>query len=626
VGAVLELWAATYGRVAIVMALAAVLGYPLGRGSLRGRAALPLGLLLGLAALSLAVCLLSWLHLFYGASIAALGAIGALASGLCLWRDLPRWRAQRLRRQLRWPPATRLVPYAALLAVLLVFSALPIYPTTAFDATSYHLPLARQLVVEHGLRYDPFVRFSFFPQAGESVFAVMLLLARSPVDSGALEYAVLALGAMSLPGWFAGSGRRAGAGYVAAIALLASPVVIWVGTVAFIDAWTMVFVLAGLLCGLDAARQPDVRGRALPLMGAFLGVAAASKYTGLAFGLCVTVGVLVAGGARRRLWPWLGAALIAFLLFAGPWYAWTIHVAADPVYPEATGLFGNPSGLWNRAEIALQQSVQRAAPRPGIGGILARDLQYLQGEVAYNSGPGRSPLSWFLGLAFVALLLPSARRDRLFWGALLAWLGSLAVWIDASADPRFLVPALGLAAVAIGLASEQPLAWLERRAQVLRLRPPITATLGAVIALGGLWSWAGYARYYYDTGPPPTAAGAIGRFLAPRVGCYSAVAYLNHRLGSRYRAWGFACEQAHYYADGLLIGDAFSVGARDRIFDDGGAVMPRPSVLAARLEPLRVGWVILPAGPPSQPAELQRSNRFRLITSAGGQDVYRLAR
>ena len=63
--------------------------------------------------------------------------------------------------------------------------------------------------------YDPYVRYSFFPQANEAMFAVMLLLTHNPAASAALEFSVLALGALTVPLWFLGSGRRVGAGLVA---------------------------------------------------------------------------------------------------------------------------------------------------------------------------------------------------------------------------------------------------------------------------------------------------------------------------------------------------------------------------------------------------------------------------
>ncbi len=65
--------------------------------------------------------------------------------------------------------------------------------------------------------------------------------------AAALEYTVLAIAVLALPLWFIGSGRRVGAGFLAGIVMLASPVVIYAGTAAFVDTWMLAFVLGGTL-------------------------------------------------------------------------------------------------------------------------------------------------------------------------------------------------------------------------------------------------------------------------------------------------------------------------------------------------------------------------------------------
>ncbi len=130
--------------------------------------------------------------------------------------------------------------------------------------------------------------------------------------------------------------------------LLSSPVLIWVGTTAFIDAWTMVFLLAALLCGLDAALDPRRLTPLLVFMGAFVGEAAASKYSALLYGSFVVVGVIVAVGFRREVWRGVLGALGGFLLLAGPWYAWTIHTTGDPL-PLRDDLVRKPSRAVERS-------------------------------------------------------------------------------------------------------------------------------------------------------------------------------------------------------------------------------------------------------------------------------------
>src|SRR5581483_8937690 len=219
--ALAHLWLASYGRAALILGLAALLGYPAGRKHLRGAAAPLLAILLGLAVLSLIICLLSWVHWFDVWSMVAVTGVAFASSALCVRHDLSRWR-RVLRARRRYGPVT-LLGFGLLIAALVFFSVLALYPVNGFDATSYHLPLARDLVRHHGFKYDPYVRYSFFPQAGEAVFAVMLMLSRNPVRCAALEYSVLAVTVLLLPCWFISVGRGFGAGFIAAIVVLASP-------------------------------------------------------------------------------------------------------------------------------------------------------------------------------------------------------------------------------------------------------------------------------------------------------------------------------------------------------------------------------------------------------------------
>ncbi len=275
------------------------------------------------------------------------------------------------------------------------------------------------------------------------------MLPSYPVSAAALEYSVLACVVLTVPLWFVGSGRRPVAGFIAALMVLASPVVIWAGTAAFVDTWALAFVAVGLVVGLDAA---EGGGRALPmfaLCGVLLGEAAATKYTGVVFGGCAFVGVLLAARSPRFRPVWLLVALTSFAVIAAPWYLWTIHITGDPVYPFATGFFGNRSGLWTAGEIDLQKFVARAAGS-GVGAVVSQDLKFWRGG-RYLAGLDGSPLSWLLVAGFLPLLSPLAWRERTFSGVAAASGLCVAVSLFISADPRYLVPALGVLALTLGL-------------------------------------------------------------------------------------------------------------------------------------------------------------------------------
>ncbi len=618
-----HLWLASYGRVALILAIAACLGYPVCRKTVRGPLAVALVPLAGVAVFSFAVCLLSWLRIFTGLAVILLGIAAALLAFVCLRRDLPRWRARR--RGWPRPSTTTRICLGLLGLVLLGFSVLALYPATAFDATSYHLPLARDLVRQHGLVYDPFVRYSFFPQANEAMFAVMQLLTSEGMAASALEYAVLALIVVAMPLWFLGSGRRVEAGFGAGLLVLASPVVIFAGTSPLVDVWTLSFVMAGMFVGLEVAegRAPPVA--AMVLAGMMFGEATATKYTGAMFAAAAVVGVLVAAGRPSRVWRALPGALAGALVIALPWYAWTLHTTGDPVYPFATGIFGNRHGLWTPLEIKVQTNVEQAngagGYNTGILHVLKLDLRYLRGELNYETGNGRSPLSWLLGLGVIGLLFRSGRRDRTYLGVILAGVIGLVLSLFVSGNPRYLVPGVGFFALAAGLSAEWVILAVRRRGgRWLRGPLPVAVALTACVVLG-LWTSVRYARDFHQSGPPTSQADTYV-YLAIRIPCFRAVQYLNHLQGADYRAWGESCEQARYYAQGRLISDQFSEGSRLRIFDNFGRTVPSPQILWQRLAPLHVRWVILRSAVVPRPAVLQASGLFRFASTQGPEQVF----
>jgi hypothetical protein len=622
--ALAHLWLASYGRVVVVLVVAVCLGYPVCRKTVRGPVAPAIVLLVGLAVFSLAVCLLSWLRIFTGLAVVLLAVVAAAVSLACVSRDLPWWR--RWYRTVPRPGVVTVVCFVVLALILLGFSYFTLYPSTAFDAPSYHLPLARDLVRQHGLVYDPFVRYSFFPQANEALFAVMMLFTPNAVAAAALEYAVLAIVVLALPLWFVGSGRRVGAGFVAAILMLASPVVLFAGTAAFVDTWTLAFVLGGTLVGLEAAEGRTSALGSLVLAGALFGEAAATKYTGMLFSAAAMVAVLVAAGRSRAIWKALPGLLAGAAVIAVPWYGWTLHTTGDPVYPFFTGIFGNRHGLWTALEVKQQsRSENSAGYNPGMITVLRRDLQYLRGELNYETGIHRSPLSWLLGLGVIRLLLPSGWRDRTFLGAALAALLSVLISLNVSANPRYLVPAVGFFALGAGLTADAAIAAASGWAAGRLTRPVLAPAWCLACAVIGLWTSFAYVHWVHrDNGNPPTSPGGIYAYLAPRIPCYGAAKYLNRVGGKNYRAWGYTCEQARFYADGRLISDAFSEGSRPRIFNHDGTALPSDRVLWQRLAPLRVGWMILPTTTAPDPSTLAAHGLFHYLRTIGPEEVFRV--
>ena len=98
----------------------------------------------------------------------------------------------------------------------------PLYPPTAFDATMYHLAVAKIYSAAHRLVLTPDLRYPIFPQTPHMLFTLALLLADDIAAQLTqllvlvlLSCAMLAFAGRSLSsraGWLAVRDRSAGAG------------------------------------------------------------------------------------------------------------------------------------------------------------------------------------------------------------------------------------------------------------------------------------------------------------------------------------------------------------------------------------------------------------------------------
>ena len=195
-----------------------------------------------------------------------------------------------------------------------------LYPPTAYDSTMYHLPFARLFVESGGFAYADNLRFPVFPQLNEIVFSAALLvsddLTAQLVQWLCFVVIALAIGAM-LDGpraWFA--------------------MAIWFAVPAANQAAVVAHVECGLTLAVTLAfaswlqwRETEHRGW-LFLIGAFAGMAAATKYHGLFF-------VAFFGMALLALRKFRAIALyvLGVLVVAAPWYLRIAALTGNPLFP-----------------------------------------------------------------------------------------------------------------------------------------------------------------------------------------------------------------------------------------------------------------------------------------------------
>jgi 4-amino-4-deoxy-L-arabinose transferase-like glycosyltransferase len=494
---------------------------------------------LGLGVVASAVFLLGLLHLL--TPTAVLGAL-AVASVL-LWptaRDLQA-DAVRAWRSLSW---RRLAACAAILVVLSPVLLLPLYPPVHWDATAYHLAVARIHASAHAVVPTPYLRFPVFPQLNEMLFALALLL-YDDLAAHLVQFLMMGTTAAAICAW----GRRAfgaAAGLWGAALWLSNPLVLWLGACGYIDLGLAAFLTLALYALFNW-----VSSRSAPwllLCAAFLGFSAGVKY--LALFPALGVGLLLAHRcARQGRVRDLVAFVALFLAIAGPWYLRNAVHTGNPVWPYWGSQLGY--GPWTQ-EDTRDQLRHQFHPGAGRGPVALLLLPWnlaFHGPTSFLAEYPLSPVYPFL----LPLCLGAAIRDSRL-RALLAVTGLYTlVWFATAQQMRYLLHALPLLSLAAGAALGAFASRL-RRVQ----SPALVGVVCVLVAVPGALRASVPGRFGSPLVPdalPPVRAEERAAFIQRFNPIHSAVELLNRRRGDDYTLYSLAYSNMAYFADGGFVGD-----------------------------------------------------------------------
>lgn len=425
---------------------------------------------------------------------------------------------------------------------------LPLYPPVEWDATSFHLPVARAFARTHGIGPLPWVRYPAFPAVQESLFSLGMLFSRD-VFAQLTQLWMTLLTGVALLAW----GRREGSwrtGGLAAALWLGASMVVELGVIAYVDAGLACF--AALACYAFSNWRRDRNGRWLALCGCFAGLAASSKYSGLI--LAVSLGGAVLASSRRP-GPALRFASIASLV-ALPWYARIGWFTGSPVFPFLSGIF--PNRLWAPVDLARQMADlgSHDVTRTFQGAVTAlAHLALRHGDLVIH--PLNVP-SMVLAVALGVMIGFAFLLDRSGRPLALVVLAYLVPWFLSAPHGRYLMPILP---AVILLKSRWVDAWLRRLPF-----PRANALAGGLVGLagflllrdGGIHA-AGIVRI---RGEIPVNAAQRSTHLARELptGSYPAYTLLNERCGTSYTVYGLYAENMVAICNGTHIGDWFGPG------------------------------------------------------------------
>ena len=418
---------------------------------------------IGAAVESGLVFLLLLFHLAHWGVFLAIGAAAMVAA----WR----WRGPGAGDPVRIPPAGWVIFGAY--GVWYLVNALA--PESMADGITYHLGLPNEYLRLGGFS-DHVTFYDLVPQGMEMLYTVAFAFGRH----AAAKMVEFAFFLATLPLIFR-TGRRLGASdlacLVAAVFYFCAPVAGITGSSSYNDAAGVFFLLAAFYLLLGDPRYLRVRNRfgsttnaqAYPA-GQTLGQTANFRQTapeihvspgfaahylltaGVLAGFCYAIkfpGVFVVAGAvlfvaAQRRWKAMLIVAAGAALMMAPWMVRAVVLTGNPVAPLMNRVFPN-------AYFHIATEHEMAANLRSLGDVRPSQVPW---ELAFGDRLTGTFGPLFLALP-IGLLALRRREGRLLWAAALL----LALpWLS-NTGARFLMPAVALAAIALGMALPRPAAW-----------------------------------------------------------------------------------------------------------------------------------------------------------------------
>ncbi|MBI3551283.1 MAG: phospholipid carrier-dependent glycosyltransferase [Elusimicrobia bacterium] len=475
-------------------------------------------------------------------------------------------------------------PWAA--AGVLSALALALIPAGApphhYDALVYHLPLAQAYARAGSLAANPRLLYSHFPQNGEMLFTLALLM-KSDLLAQMFMWLCLVLSVW----WLLELGKREAplsAVLLGCLLLCTHTSVMLLSGTAYVESLVMLWTTASVLCFLrwrqvDAA-TPGQRSW-LELCAVFSGLALGAKYTAGATAalLSAALAARLAGAQPRERgsrWADLGLyALITTAVFA-PWLVKNALSVGNPVFPFLYRLFPATDTGWT-AETAARYF--QVLTEYGHRGTWAQDLWTLPARLLTNDprfGGGMDALGrlgWELVFASLPLSVWALRQNR-FWRGLLLFSGTyLVVWFFTGVVLRFLTAIAPLLCLLAGCGLWRLWSELEAGGRW------ILGTALALLTATHLFLFL-YVQAVFGVGGVIIGAESRPDFLSRRFDYYPCARYADENLDKNVKLL-IVGEQRGYYVD--RDHEASTVNAPNRYIAWANEAKD-PAELAARMK------------------------------------------
>jgi len=510
---------------------------------------------LGLGFLAYLILLLGTLGILYRWLV--LAVLGMIFIGCTpVWVELIQ-RLSTATRQKRWMNWRAMGLSLLALLCLSPFLLMPLYPPTAWDSTAYHLAYAKIYAQAHGMTLTPYLRYPVFPQTNEMLFTFALLL-YDDIAAQLIQFLMMTVIGVALFAF----GRRhfsQRTGTWAAAIFLSNPMVLWLGTSAYIDIGLTLFVVMGIYALFNHIYFKE---RSWLILGAlFIGCSAGSKYSALFFLILFGLFTFYIGFRERKfLYPFIFLATAIGVAF--PWYFRNWYYTGNPVFPFLGQVFGY--GLWNQQD--LQRQLHDLMVVHGAGKTF-QSLLLLPWNLAFHQPvflmeAPYSKIYLFALPFFVVSLFRSKTRELSVLILLYTFF-----WFSTAQLLRYLMPIIPFLGLVVSASFENCLEWLPSH-RVAWAKSWILTWVIFVMLIRPGWLYA--VDKIWKEGYPPHNKKERGVYLSQRLPSFPAYQYMNQTKGYHYTVYALIDENMAYFADGTFMGDWFGPGRYERMFGKFG--------------------------------------------------------
>jgi hypothetical protein len=386
------------------------------------------------------------------------------------------------------------------------------YPPNAWDSTMYHLPFARQYLIDGRITINTGLTFPVLPVLNHMLFSWALAL-KGHLLAQMIECVFLFLTAIGSYTWGSRQGQFSFGVSVAAF-WLAHPLVLWLGRCAFVDIGVTSFFFLGVYALHVFWNESDTHWWFIG--GALLSFAVGVKMSAVPMlALGMLLGFIAFVKAKIKWKPLIIGYGLIFIL-AAPCYALIAYYTGNPLWPN----FNQYSrGIWASSSIASNYGYifNLGVPKTFLNFLLIPyyiavhpellqpvDYQYLCFPII------ALPLSWI-----VSFFSRSVR-----WWTLWA-LAYTAIWFLSSQQLRFWIMVLPIASLALF----ESVKWLLEK---FVNRSAVKSGIWMALAFVSLFfSAKAVLALIYVWGPPSVTESRQHQFLFNNFVGYKSVEYIN---------------------------------------------------------------------------------------------------